>query len=69
MTMDSKSILLSNSFWGMIVALLAPLAAMKGYTIDQAGAVNAIIGVLGGVWSIWGILRSTTTKYIIRPKL
>jgi hypothetical protein len=53
--MPSKDLLLSKTTWGTIVAMIAMVATALGYDIgDQGALVNAIIGVIGGGFAIYG---------------
>lgn len=61
---NSKPWYASKGVWGGIVALLAGIAAMLGYTIgpdEQATLVNALIGVggsIGGVLAVYGRVKA-----------
>lgn len=57
--MDTKSILLSKTFWAIVVALAAK--AFPQYIIDDV-AVNDIIQVIATLFALYG--RVTATKKI-----
>lgn len=65
---DTKSMWTSKAVWGGIIAFIAALAALFGYTFseaDQAQLTDIIVaigGAVGGVLAIWG--RITATKKI-----
>lgn len=65
---DVKSLFASKTVWGGILALIAALAGLFGYTItpaDQAALMEtatAIVGAIGGVLAIYG--RIVATKRI-----
>lgn len=69
---ETKSIFSSRTVWGAVVAILAALAGLAGYTVDQAaqdaatGLVDEILAiwdrlavVAGGALAIWGRIAAT----------
>ncbi len=60
--MDTKSIFSSKTFWGLVLAIAAPLAAKYGYTLDTEGWSNDLVTGIGAVLAIWG--RWTATKAV-----
>jgi uncharacterized membrane protein HdeD (DUF308 family) len=66
MTMDDyKSLLASKTVWGGILALLAGVAGIFGYTVspvDQAQAIDSVSGIVaafGGILAIYGRIKAT----------
>lgn len=66
--MESKSILLSVTFWGLIVSVLAQIAARYGVTVDQAGLANDFVSLAGAALTVWGRLRANQPTHLIQPK-
>lgn len=62
---DIKGAFASRAVWGGIVAVLAGIAGIFGYTIDPAlqGEIATqalgIAAAVGGVIAIWGRLKAT----------
>lgn len=63
--MDTKSLLMSKTFWGAIIAIVASLAGFAGYTFgaeDQKALVEVITTVgtaVGGLLAIFGRVKAT----------
>lgn len=49
-----KSIFASKTFWGVVIALFAPLMARAGLTVDADGLANDIVAMLGAALAIYG---------------
>jgi len=58
---DTKSFLVSKTFWGALVAIGASLASVFHLNIDLAGIDDQIIAVIGGVIAIIGRFSATKT--------
>lgn len=62
---DVKAWYQSKAVWGGLIAVLAAIAGVFGYTIggeDQAALVEAIsaaAGVVGGIMAVWGRVKAT----------
>lgn len=62
---EAKSPLQSNGVWGGIIAVVAGLAGLFGYSIteaDQATLTQAVLSAfstVGGLYAIWGRMRAT----------
>lgn len=56
----SKSIFASVTFWGTVLAVVAPLAAQHGITLDTEGWSNDIASLIGGGIALWGRMRATS---------
>jgi len=51
----------SKTIWGSIVAILALVAGAFGYSVGQeaqAEIVSAVIGVVGGLFAIYGRIKA-----------
>ena len=65
---EFKGILESKGVWGGVIALLAGLAGLYGYSVDAAlqgelvGVIIAVVTAIGGALGIYG--RITATKQI-----
>jgi uncharacterized membrane protein len=63
--METKSLLVSKTFWGAIIAIVASLAGFAGYTFganDQQAVVEIITTVgtaIGGLLAIFGRIKAT----------
>jgi hypothetical protein len=63
--MDTKSLLMSKTFWGAVMAIVASLVGFAGYTFgaeDQQALVEVITTVgtaVGGVLAIYGRVKAT----------
>ena len=55
-----KSIFLSKTFWGAVLAVASPIAAKYGWTLDAEGWSNDIVTAFGAVMILWG--RWTATR-------
>lgn len=66
---QSKSILLSVTFWGIVLGLSSPLLARYGITLpsDTDGLVNQIVGFIGDGIALYGRMRATVPLHIIAP--
>lgn len=58
--MDDKSIFASKTFWGVVLAVAAPIAAKYGLTLDVEGWSNDAVTFVGAALAIWG--RWTATR-------
>ena len=62
---DFKSLLTSKTFWGGVIALLAGVLGIFGYTLlpeDQAALVDGVAAAaaaVGGVIAIWGRVKAS----------
>ena len=62
---DFKELWKSKTFWGGLIALLAGILGIFGYTLlpeDQAALVDggtAIAASIGGVIAIWGRVKAS----------
>ena len=62
---DFKSLLASKTFWGGVIALLAGILGLFGYTLapdDQAALVETVAAVaasIGGVIAIIGRIKAS----------
>lgn len=52
--MMEKSIFASKTFWGVMLAVLAPIAAKYGWTLDVEGWSNDFVTLSGVVLALWG---------------
>ncbi len=65
---EFKSALASKGVWGGIVAVIAGVLGLLGYTLtpadqlDLVGLLSAIVSAVGGIVAIWG--RIVATKRI-----
>ena len=57
---DTKSILESKTFWGLVVALAMPTLAKHGIIVDPTGLTTDLATAIGGVMALYG--RFTATK-------
>lgn len=63
--MDTKSLLMSKTFWGAIIAIVASLVGFAGYTFgveDQQALLEVITTVgtaAGGLLAIFGRIKAT----------
>ena len=69
--METKSIFLSNTFWGAAVAVAVQLAPLFGWSLSVedgnmlTGNLNSIIGSLAAVYAIWGRMRASTEVKVL----
>lgn len=59
--MNEKPWYKSKTIWGSIVAVLALIAGAFGYNVGpeaQAEIVTGLIGVVGGVFAIYGRIKA-----------
>jgi hypothetical protein len=49
-----KSIFASKTFWGVVIALAAPMLAKVGLTIDAEGWANDLTALAGAALAIYG---------------
>ena len=62
---DFKSLLASKTFWGGVIALLAGVLGIFGYTLsadDQQALIDLGVGIaasIGGVIAIWGRVKAS----------
>ena len=52
--MDDKSIFASKVFWGVVLAVAAPLAAKYGWTLDAEGWSNDAAMFIGAALALYG---------------
>ena len=77
----TKSILLSRTFWGALLAIVAAVAGMFGYTVsaDDQSAVLDLVNQVFAVWdkvaiiagaalAIYGRVAATKTVVVKKPK-
>lgn len=60
MNEDTKSMFLSKTLWGIVIAFVAQILARKGFTVDVAAWTNDIVSLAGLLLSVYG--RVTATK-------
>ena len=64
---ETKSATQSAGVWGGIIAVLAGIAGLFGYSISEADQATLSQGVtgafafVGGIVAIWGRIRATKT--------
>jgi len=63
--MDSKSILTSKTIWGLLIAVVAPLLAKHGISIDAGGFADDLVQVVGLLIALWG--RVTARGPLVQP--
>lgn len=64
---DTKSMFLSKTLWGIVIAFVAQILARKGITLDVAGWTNDIVALAGLLLGVYG--RFTATKELaVAPK-
>ncbi len=70
MNYESKSIFTSVTFWGLVLAVAAPLLGRYGITLpaDTTGIVNDVATGAGAVISVWGRMHATVPAHIIPPR-
>lgn len=56
--MDAKSLVLSKTFWGLVIAVAAPILAKHGWTIDAEGWSNDIMTFLGAGLALYGRFKA-----------
>lgn len=56
---ETKSILLSLTFWGVVVAVAAEAAKRYGIVIDQAAWANDLAALAGSVVAVIGRYKAT----------
>lgn len=62
---DFKNLFASKTFWGGVIAVLAGILGVFGYTLaadDQAALIDggaAVAAAIGGGIAIWGRIRAT----------
>jgi len=55
----NKDLLLSKTTWGTIIGMLALIATAFGFDIgDQNNLVNLIVGILGGLFALYGRVKA-----------
>lgn len=77
--MQSKSIFASVTFWGAVVAMLAPLLKHFGVQLsadDQASIIGQlatlagmVAQIVGPIVAIWGRLRASKATHLVTPKV
>ena len=67
--MDSKNILLSKTVIGLLVAVLAQVAARHGLTVDEAGLTNDVVTAAFTAFSIYGRFKATQPVHLINPEV
>jgi hypothetical protein len=55
--MDSKNILTSLSFWGLLVSFVTPFLAKHGIVVDAGSLASTLVTVAGGLLGLYGIFR------------
>lgn len=66
--LTSKSIFLSKTIWGLLIAVLAEVLKAHGVSVDQAGLVNDAITAIGTGVAIYGRFTASKTLHVIPPK-
>lgn len=67
MNEDTKSMFLSKTLWGIVIAFVAQILARKGVTLDVAGWTNDIVALAGLLLGVYG--RVTATKELtVKPQ-
>ena len=51
---NTKSVLESKTFWGLVLALGVPIAAKHGIIIDPHGLAGDMSTLVGGVLALYG---------------
>lgn len=77
MDSDSKSIFLSKTFWGIVLAALGHmgfftwLAARAGTPVpaDYNTLANSVVGGIGGILAIYGRLAALTPAHLLNPSV
>lgn len=58
--MDSKPFYASITFWGAVLAVIAPFVLQwTGVQLDEQGWAQDIVTAIGGVLILWGRWRAT----------
>ena len=65
---ESKSFLLSKTFWGLVVSVAAMVCKQYGIEIDQAGIANDALGFVGAAFALYGRFVAAKDLHIIKPK-
>ena len=52
--MYDKPLWLSKTFWGVVIAVGAPIAAKYGWTLDAEGLANDFVSLAGAALAIYG---------------
>ena len=65
--MDSKNIALSKTIIGIVIGILAPLAAKHGYGFDPEGLTVDVVTLFGAALAIWGRFTAKT-KLAVLPQ-
>lgn len=65
--MESKSIFLSVTFWGVIVGLVSTALKKYGYTLDEAGLTNDAVTLASAAVAIYGRMRASQQLHVIAP--
>lgn len=61
MDAGTKNLLTSKTFWGLVVAVAAPLATRYGFKIDEAGFTNDLVTAFGFILAVYGRVSATKT--------
>lgn len=64
---DSKSLFKSVTFWSLVVGLFSQAAKKYGYTIDEGGLTNDLVGLAACVGVIFGRITATKAVHIVAP--
>ena len=52
---ESKNLLLSKSFWGVLMSVVATVATMLHFNFGDAdGWANAVLGLIGSALALYG---------------
>lgn len=64
---QSKSILASLSFWGLVGSLLAPLLAHFGIALEPGSFATAAVQAASGLVGFYGIARRQDIRVLPKP--
>lgn len=64
MSDETKNVLLSRTLIGILISLVATVAAKYGIVIDQVAWLNDIVALLGVALGVYGRVTATKTLTI-----
>ena len=65
--MESKSIFLSVTFWGVIAGLVSTALKKYGFTLDEAGLTNDAVTLASAVVAVYGRMRAAQPVHVVGP--